>query len=251
MKLFISGGGDGLKTKKVNEKLNKIINHDKPILYIPLAMDENKHSYNDCFEWIQEELKMVNVPFIDMVRSIDELEVKNYHDYSALFIGGGNTFSLLKLLKESKCFDKLKQYIFEDGIVFGGSAGAIILGQSINVCKFADENSVKLDDLTGLNVLNYFSLLCHFTNQTEEKTEITKNYLIELSKKQKILALPEEDTLYIENGKYEIIGNKPFYVFDSGNMIEYNFASKNIDEYYMLKTYSQLMDFMDSNITYG
>jgi len=34
-----------------------------------------------------------------------------------------------------------------------------------------------------------------------------------LSKKEKIIALPEEDTIYYENGKFEIIGNRPFYIF--------------------------------------
>ena len=70
----------------------------------------------------------------------------------------------------------------------------------------------------GFDVVSHFSFLCHFTNQDKEKTELNKNYLLELSKKEKIIALPEEDTIYYDNGKFEIIGNSPFYIFEEGCM---------------------------------
>ena len=37
-------------------KLNEIIDHNKPMLYIPLAMDEVEHPYDGCYEWIKEEM---------------------------------------------------------------------------------------------------------------------------------------------------------------------------------------------------
>ena len=93
MKLILCGGGAGEKTIEINKRFNEIIDHTKPILYVPLAMDEVKHPYDGCLEWIKGELSTINVPSIDMVRTFDELASKNYFDYSAIFIGGGNTFS--------------------------------------------------------------------------------------------------------------------------------------------------------------
>ena len=42
MRIFLCGGGCGKQTIEANKKLNEIIAHNKPLLYIPLAM-------NSCF----------------------------------------------------------------------------------------------------------------------------------------------------------------------------------------------------------
>lgn len=226
MRIFLCGGGCGQQTVDANKKLNEVIDHNKPILYIPLAMPSE--SYPSCYEWIKDELKEIDVPNIDMVVSGTDLFNKNLENYSALFIGGGNTFKLLKDLKDSGSFEKIKVFIDNNGIVFGGSAGAIILGQCIDTCKYADENEVDLKDLMGFDVVSHFSFLCHFTNQDKEKSELNKNYLLELSKKEKIIALPEEDTIYYDNGKFEIIGNSPFYIFEEGCMYVMDSMQENV-----------------------
>ena len=48
---------------------------------------------------------------------------------------------------------KIKRYIDNDGIVFGGSAGAIIFGKDIDTCKYEDDNSIigLKDKLSELN----------------------------------------------------------------------------------------------------
>ena len=56
MKLLLCGGGAGEKTVLANKKFNEIIDHSKKVLYLPLAMDESDHSYDDCYEWIKGEL---------------------------------------------------------------------------------------------------------------------------------------------------------------------------------------------------
>ena len=71
------------------------------------------------------------------------------------------------------------------------------------------------------------------------------------SKKEKIIAIPEEDTIYYENGKFEIIGNRPFYIFEEGNMISYNVNQDRLTEFLKLNSDTDLMNFMNQNITYG
>ena len=249
MKLFLCGGGSGNQISEAYHKLNEIINHEKPILYIPLAMMNNQ--YDDCYKWIKEELKDVKVSYIDMVKSAEEIVTKNLSEYSAIFIGGGNTYKLLSELKNSGAFDKIKQYLRNDGIIFGSSAGAMVFGQCIDTCKYIDKNDVALKDQMGFDVFNSFSILCPFINESEENTEINKQYLLELSKEEKIITLPKEDTIYTENGKYEIIGNRPYYIFEEGNMIVFNLGIDRKNEFLQIRSDSQLMNFMNSNITYG
>ena len=93
MKVFICGGGSGEQTAGARHRLNEVIDHTLPCLYIPLAMEEKQ--YDSCRKWIAGELSDVEIPGIEMVRSAEELAGKNLTDYSFLFIGGGNTFKLL------------------------------------------------------------------------------------------------------------------------------------------------------------
>ncbi len=93
MKVFLCGGGAGIQTIEANKRLNEVIDHSKPCLYIPLAMEQGK--YAGCYEWIKDELKNIDIPYIEMVKSADELVTKNMNDFGVIFIGGGNTFKLL------------------------------------------------------------------------------------------------------------------------------------------------------------
>lgn len=179
MKIFLCSGGSGQQTIATNKRLNEVIDHNKPILYIPLAMQSE--SYLSCYEWIKGELKDVDVPNIEMVTSANDLFDKNLENYSALFIDGGNIFKLLNDLKDSGSFEKIKEFIENDGIVFGTGAGAMILGQCIDTCKYTDKNEVGLQDLMGFALINYFSILCDFPSQDAEKNELNKNYLHEKS----------------------------------------------------------------------
>lgn len=214
MKVFLCGGGDGPQTVDANKRFDEVLDHAKPILYIPLAMERER--YPSCLEWIKNELRQVDVPAIEMVTSAEEITSRNLGDYSALFIGGGNTFKLLYELKASGAFGQIRAFLEKGGVAFGGSAGAIIFGESLEACALDDENEVGLYDIAGFDVLNGVSLLCHYTNRTEEKDRQSTEYLLELSKRRKIIALPEEDTLFLNGSAVEIIGTRPYYRFENG-----------------------------------
>lgn len=214
MRIFLCGGGCGKQTIEAYKKLNEIIDHNKPLLYIPLAMKSEK--YDSCYEWIIGELSNVEVTRIDMVRRKEELSEKKLDEYGAIFIGGGNTFKLLSDLKTSDSFGKINNYINNNGIVFGGSAGAIIFGKDLDACKLDDSNDIGLIDTNGFNVLNDISILCHYTNRERKKDEQSTEYLINNSRGRTFLALPEEDTIFINGNDIEVIGNKPYYKFKNG-----------------------------------
>ena len=125
MKVFICGGGSGKQTEKALRRLNEVIDHTLPCLYIPLAMEADQ--YDSCYEWITGELKNVEIPGIEMIRSAEELSRKHLSDYSFLFIGGGNTFRLLSEIKRVNMFEPIREYLQNGGVAFGGSAGAIII----------------------------------------------------------------------------------------------------------------------------
>lgn len=220
MKVFLCGGGAGIQTIEANKRLNEVIDHSKPCLYIPLAMEQEQ--YAGCYEWIKDELKNVDIPYIEMVKSANELATKNMNDFGMIFIGGGNTFKLLSDLKISGAFEKIREYLNSEGVIFGGSAGAIIFGKDLEACKLDDINEVDLKEIDGFDILHGISILCHYTNQTVEKDEKSKQYLLKVSKHRKVVALPEEVTLFVNGEDIEVIGNRPYYFFENGVIMKQN-----------------------------
>lgn len=227
MKLVLNGGGEGNQVSDARRLLSSLIDHNKKILYIPLAWPDS--TYSGCLEFMTDELSDIDKKGIEMIKSADELMIKNLTDYSCIYIGGGNTYKLLNDLKKSGAFNKIKKYLLEeDGIIYGGSAGAIIFGKDLDSCNTDDDNEVGLIDNTGFNMINGYSLLCHYTSRNEERTELSKKYLLELSKIKPIYAIPEEDTIYVNNGEINFIGSRPYYEFINGEIFERNIYQKNI-----------------------
>ena len=221
MKLILNGGGDGNQVINARKKLNDIIDHNKKILYIPLAWPDE--AYTGCLDFITNELSDVLCTGIEMINHEDELLDKDFTDYACIYIGGGNTYKLLYKLKMNGSFNKIKDYLLNhDGIVYGGSAGAIIFGADLDSCNTDDTNEVGLVDNTGFNMIDGYSLLCHYTNRDEVRTLKTKEYLLALSRKKPIYAIPEEDTIYVDNGIIEIIGERDYFEYLNGEEFIHN-----------------------------
>lgn len=225
MRLFLNGGGCGKQTLLTYKEINKIINHNKPVLYIPLAMDEEDHPYDSCYKWIKEEISMIDIPNIEMVRTFEELANKDFNKYSLIYIGGGNTYKLLNGIKATKTYDKLKKYILNKGIIYGGSAGAVIFGKDINAIKIMDNNEVGIKDTSGFNYLNGISLFVHYTNYKSKYTEEENkslmkeytNFISDYTKEnEKVIAIPAEDTIFFDGENIRVIGELPYYIFENG-----------------------------------
>lgn len=230
MQLILCGGGDGKQNTQANQRLNEIIDHTRPILYIPLAMDEKVHSYDSCYEWIKGELRNVDIPSIEMVRTFEELASKDLEKYAALFIGGGNTYKLLLGLKSTKAFANIKNYLNNNGIIIGGSAGAVIFGYDINIISSMDLNDVNLIDTKGFDMLSGISIFPHYTNKKSTLTEQENekrlidftNSIINFSKTVgEVFAIPEEDAIYVNDNSIEFLGTRPYFIFKNGIMEKY------------------------------
>ena len=219
MTLILNGGGDGQAVASARQLMNSIIDHSRKILYLPFAWPDP--SYRGCLEFMTAELSDVEKAGIEMVTTPEELMDRDFRDYACLYIGGGNTYKLLNDLKTSGAFDKIRKYLTEEnGIVYGGSAGAIIFGKDLDSCNTDDDNEVGLVDHTGFNMINGYSLLCHYTSREPAHTELSRNYLLELSKVKPVYAIPEEDTILVTDETTVFIGSRPYYEFINGKEYE-------------------------------
>ena len=201
--LILSGGTGNDNEKSLNSLFLKLTDK-KPILYIPLARETM--DYSECYEWISSQLPNQE---IDMLFSFSE-QVIDLKKYSGIYIGGGNTFKLLKELKENGFDEKLINF---NGVIFGGSAGAIIWGKDISNAAWGeikDKNKVKLKDLSGFNKIQGHNIRAHYIRK--ESKDI-KNYVKKT--KTPIIALPEDSGIYVKDGKIKNIGEVYYFNLDT------------------------------------
>lgn len=214
MKIVLSGGGSGEQTREIDELFANMINKDKPLLYIPIAIDNCKHPYLECLIWLKKTFDNLGISKYQMVVEGDLKTVANEDplSFGGIYIGGGNTFYLLKKLKESSLWGFIKKAVEKDIPIYGGSAGAIIFSKSIISSILSDRNWVELKDFEGLNLIQNHYLFCHYKREDEQRI---KSFV----KKEKVypaIVLPETTGLYIGSGGIEIIGKEKAILFDKG-----------------------------------
>src|SRR4030042_2106872 len=138
-RLYLGGGGAEKVAFEVEDNFFKDVNS---VLYIPLAWPND--NLEGCLKWFSGMASLHKKLKIEMWA--DTKNPLNLDKFDSVYIGGGNTFKLLKRLRESKAEKKLIDFYKKGGKIFGGSAGAIIWGKSIItalICKDKDKNEVK------------------------------------------------------------------------------------------------------------
>jgi dipeptidase E len=166
-------------------------------------------SYDECYKWVHGVFTPFGITDITMWVDLRGKTLKELKKFSAVYIGGGNTFSLMHALLQSGFHAIMTTFKDEGGIVYGGSAGAIVMGSNIETCGHMDENDVHLKSRRGLSYLNDFSIWCHY----EDENDLLIHQFIETYRKP-VIALSEETGLQIKSGRTEVLGTKPAYVFD-------------------------------------
>ena len=216
MRIILSGGGSEEQTKELDALFASLLNKSKPLLYIPIAIDNTKFPYDGCLKWLKSTFDKLGIKSYKMILegNLDDINLENY---SGVYIGGGNTPYLLKKLKTSNLWVELKKAIRKDIPIYGASAGAIIFSKSIKPSLNFDKNWVELKELEGINLINNNYLFCHFT---DKKIEQIKKIIIKENLNSSI-ALTEKNGLLITKNAIRIIGQESAWSFDKfGNKKE-------------------------------
>jgi len=215
-KLFLSGGGHANKTKKLDRLFEANIPKGMPLLYIPIAMPQKIFTYGQCYDWIKVVFPNLK---IDMWTCLAGRKPEGLSGYGAIYFGGGNTYYLLNHIKETNFSSVLKKYYKSGGMIYGGSAGAIIFGKDIQTVGFgddADRNEAGLKEFDGLNLVNGYSIQCHYSSHDDAD-------LVRFSKKYKlnVIALPDDTGLVVEGKQMKVIGESNAVVFSKSSKVVY------------------------------
>jgi len=200
--IFLAGGGEVDDSRPLDEQFVEMLDSTKPLVYIPNAM--RSKPYQSCLEWFRSVMTPLGVITIEMW---DDLQPRRpATDIAGMYIGGGDTLKLLKEIREAD-FDKYLHRVAQDGTpLYGGSAGAIILGEDIRTAPEA--RHLVASKATGIKIVEGYSIICHYSPKIEKATQTLSKEL-----NQRIIAIPEKAGGYIIERTLTNYGTESIIVF--------------------------------------
>lgn len=200
MVMLLGGGGDADEERPVLDRFLSLAGQGS-IAYVPVALGLD--DYVTATDYAATALGRSVETWTDLrVRSSEEVDVQ-----AGIFIGGGNTYSLLGELRTSHLVDALARAA-DRRVVYGGSAGAIILGADIGTASFFDPNDVGLENTAGLGLLGAHAVWCHFV---EDHLQPLRAWME--TARRPVLALTERSGAEVERGIITSIGHEPLTLF--------------------------------------
>ena len=199
LRFLISGDLPPVLGKPFNQfKTAHVITASKGVT--DLAYLERNRTFFRKEKWNVEELDIDG-------RHEDELH-KILKDKELMYVEGGNTFYLLKSIRESG-FEKVIKELLPQGLIYmGASAGSYVACPTIETSVWKSEhNRYGLTDFTAMNLVP-FLLFVHYKS---EDNELLKEKTSHASRPVRILG--DEQAFLVKGDKVELLGSSPEIIF--------------------------------------
>ncbi len=156
MKLILGGGGSAADSLPLDQKLASWMGHGASLLYLPFALPDDHPLLPGCEDWIASVFMPLGINHIVTWYASDLLCSAHPRDLDAfdgVYIGGGNTFRLLDILRRTHLDRQLVNFAETGKPLSGGSAGTIVLGRDIGIAEsFGDANDIGMRSTSGLDL---------------------------------------------------------------------------------------------------
>src|SRR3989338_5683078 len=160
--LILASSGNLIAANNLNHFLPKPLSEAK-ILYVTTA--SKKVSDASYVERTRQKMNELNFSYteVDIVGKSDEELKKALSASDILYVEGGNTFYLLKAVRDTG-FEKIVKEAIENGLVYWGvSAGSYIACPSIIIATWSDRfDRFGVTDWTAMNLVPFF-IYSYFT----------------------------------------------------------------------------------------
>jgi dipeptidase E len=166
-RLILAGGGDAPDSHPLDALFAGWIGPGGRLLYLPVATG-NPAGYRDDLVWVSAIFRPLGVGAIEMWTTLAGRDAGHLTNFDGIYIGGGNTFHLLDLLRRTGFDRVLRDFIAAGGAVYGGSAGAIILGRDIGPAAHIDSNTAGVRNTHGLDLLGGYAVWCHYVADADD-----------------------------------------------------------------------------------
>ncbi len=190
---------------KYGYSLTGIPKNQMKIGYVTTASKGARNFSQKVKEIIMPSIKENGYSFEEIdIKDKNKDELRNFFkDKNIIHIEGGNTFYLLKVIKETGFDEILKELLNEGKIYIGTSAGAYIMCPTIVVADWDDE-TVDRFGVFDFSSLNYvpFVLKVHYK---DEARDLVKEKMKTL--KYPLRILRNGQGILVEDGKYTFMGD--------------------------------------------
>jgi len=194
------------------DELRKFLGDSKTVLFFPFALfDRDDYAARASARFAEMGYTMTSAHSArDPIRAIVETE--------AIFIGGGNTFRLLKSLQDLGLIETIRQRVREGAPYIGSSAGSNVAGPTIKTTNDMPIVQPRSFDALGLVP---FQLNPHFldpvpksTHMGETREERIMQFLEENNTP--VLGLREGAWVWAEKGSVKLGGSHGARIFRRG-----------------------------------
>ncbi len=194
------------------EDIRELAGKQSNVIFIPFALQDRRAYTNKAEQRFREmglRLRSVH-DFSNMPRAVEEAEM--------IFVGGGNTFRLLKGLYDYGLLDPIRKRVAAGVPYVGSSAGSIVAGPSLKTTK--DMPVVQPPSFDALELVS-FQISPHYldpdpssTHMGETQEERITQFLEENDAP--VVGLREGSTLKAQDGVIELKGPKSARIFRRG-----------------------------------
>jgi dipeptidase E len=201
MTILLGGGGSADDERPVLDRFVALTG-SAPVAYWPIAL--RLDDYTKATAYATTALGRA----VDTWRRLNDHTPADVDAQAGIFIGGGNTYHLLHEVRAARLAEALSR-LAATGVVYGGSAGALILGADIGIAGTFDTNDVGLTDTTGLRLLGEHAVWCHFVG---DHVAHLHEWIVRSGRP--VIALTERAGGEVSGGVLTSIGREPLLVFD-------------------------------------
>jgi dipeptidase E len=162
-------GGGGSKDDEAS-LWNELFQSGQRVLYLPFALPANE--YERAEQWLNASLAPRGQFEVETWGSAADHTTHDLETFDVVFVGGGNTFDLLDHLDRHGLMKPLREFVASGGRLYGGSAGAVLLGADIAIAETADPNDAGITDTHGLDLVGGLVVRPHFTEELDRELNL-------------------------------------------------------------------------------
>ena len=135
------------------------------------------------------------------VTRLHENPIQGIGENDLIYMGGGNQYRYLKRLHETGLFNPIRDYVEQDRLYVGISAGAMIMCPDID-CEWSVEvNDVNLVDISGFNFVDFY-ILPHWQGDRYKDPKIIENFE---KQGKKLIPITDNQAIFVNNNNYSIL----------------------------------------------
>ncbi len=161
-KIFLSGGGDENATKMLDEMFFAELPQNSSILYVATGFRDNE-KISSASGWMRDMIAMHGRTDIQYLFADSLAPFKHLGEYSAVYIGGGDTEVIMDEFDRTGFEFVLQDYSNHGGIVYGGGGGAIALGKFIDTGR-----DIHRHYKTGVSLIGRYSVYTDYRDENKD-----------------------------------------------------------------------------------